>query len=151
MAEYGSTLLSPFTRSHRAYWRHKSEGKRYSSGGRKPMCCSSLEYCLIGIIYERNLSYHLQSVVLLTKTLELIRIKETKTGDNLTKARTASIRAKKRRIELGQEPGQELGQELGRELGRRSAEIKTNLNYSGKALLRVNQGKCQTENMEFNR
>jgi hypothetical protein len=115
------------------------------------MCCSSLEYCLIGIIYERNLSYHLQSVVLLTKTLELIRIKETKTGDNLTKARTASIRAKKRRIELGQEPGQELGQELGRELGRRSAEIKTNLNYSGKALLRVNQGKCQTENMEFNR
>jgi hypothetical protein len=115
------------------------------------MCCSSLEYCLIGIIYERNLSYH-PEVVLLTKTLELIRIKETKTGGNLTKARTASIRAKKNAgIELGQEPGQELGQELGRELGEEEAEIKTNLNYSGKALLRVNQGKCQTENMEFNR
>jgi hypothetical protein len=88
--------------------------------------------------------------VLLTKTLELIRIKETKTGDNLTKARTASIRAKKRR-NRARTRQEELGQELGRELGEEEAEIKTNLNYSGKALLRVNQGKCQTENMEFNR
>jgi hypothetical protein len=87
--------------------------------------------------------------VLLTKTLELIRIKETKTGDNLTKARTASIRAKKRR-NRARTSQEELGQELGRELGEEEAEIKTNLNYSGK-LFCVNQGKCQTENMEFNR
>jgi hypothetical protein len=58
------------------------------------MCCSSLEYCLIGLSTNAILA-----IIPVSRALDedtgANQNQETKTGDNLTKARTASIRAKK--------------------------------------------------------
>jgi hypothetical protein len=77
MAEYGSTLLS-HSRDHTgAYWRHKSEENAILAE-KKANVLQFFRILSYRIIYERNLQLSSQSVVLLTKTLELIRIKRQK-------------------------------------------------------------------------